>query len=1445
MYISTNTYLQYSTNIKTWLNDLGMVSKATEGINMSIMAVGAADYAKAIDGLTLSQAQLLLSLQGVDAEQQKHILLQAGLIASSDKMSAQLVHQALETTGLSVAERQQMMTELGLMDKKTKNLILTNSCTEAELRAQLTKRGYIGTAQDEIVTSILGTSVRGKEAISWDVLTGAIKRNIAEMLKWLVTNPIGQIGLIIASVGLLSKGYNALIGQKEKLADTKLEGLDEEISNLDTEIQSLESLQEKLKDAKGSKSELAKIQNELNDAIGETKGLINGEGDAYEIANTKLKAFIESKKQERDALKQDKIDGSKDKFDNNAMETDKFLGFIGFDVSAEQMRDNAKEYQRLVDYYNSLPDDSRIKKRFENADDYVHSFWGRQSFDWKGWSDYWDEQVKVAYDAFDAVIEDYEGYGGQDFIKNLINNMVRDGSDFTEISNAIQAVIDNDQMQEAINTYWESLVNPDIDSEKALENVKKAFDEIIKLYPGLEDFFDGVYERIITGSGEVATATEENANKMTVLLSDLEKTSENIKTLGTAFKELSDDGYITTKTLGEIKTATGLSGVEWDIYQSKLLNAKKGSSEFNQVMSDLTYKILDNAFAEKDLNAITEQQVAAILRENGVINATAVAQEYLNKKKAEAYIQDKLNSESIEELTGDTLGQAKACGIAEESFKNLIVQMILSGNTTLSFSEQIEALKELGFFAKWAGDQIKNIKSFSTPYGEFVAGYDENGRLVRVEKFDNMYDTAYDMYDTIPDFSGAGNGSGSDKNEALDNYLKEAERRYKIHQDEERYIKDLQYAKDNLVKTDEEQLDILEKIDEAYRDYADNRIKDIEHQIDMEKQLYGEDAVDPTAKYEKIKEIAHDAAEAHRKRLREMGYDDVIIEKTDEIQNYQKQYMDAVKAIDDFRESANSNFLEDYLESLDKVYEKTGDGVKYINDLKWVLDTYEMTDEEKKDLREKIDEAYQSVADDDITEIENRISINTEVYGDSYDPVKDYQDKIRIAQGEINRLLSSGYTADSQAVQDWAKVIIDAEGEIAEYQLGLYEQINQRVASFYEFRYNKEQALINGLQKQYDLHKQIRDERTELESELDASKSLEGWLDEKTRDQLFNEGDFAELTEKLDDISGEIDDIYSDYEKQISSLSIDEWYKEEEITAAFEARIEAQMESYEIAKKELEVEKKRNELQNVLNQRNTRVMTAGGWRQVADPAAVYEKQKELSKLEAEKTNLEADKAQSEIIRNRQLLNNATNTERLAIENRINMINDMTEAERKAYASRLPSTDSLKAMLALVGGTDVAMLDKGMNSILGNILNLDDSETGNRYNSTIDYMSMMKDMPISDDIANGLNDVRNDKIKADKLPYVKLSQEELLKMSIPITGVGLSAMSQGLNLFKNFSPVIHGQLPSVSQSHIGSSQNHYTFGDIIITNPVRDANDIVRELSVKMTQNFDLTKNMKQ
>ena len=202
---------------KTWLNDLSMVTKATEGINISMMAIGSADYSKAIDGLSLSQAKLLLNMQGVDAEQQKSLLLQAGLISSSEKVTASHVAQALANTTFKNAEQEIVLVKAGLMNAQSKELLLGNSCTEAKLREVLATTTLSSTEKDAMVSRILGTTANGSYTISFDVLTASIWANIKAMATWLVTNPVGWCIVAVGAIAGLSKIIDELVVTEEEL----------------------------------------------------------------------------------------------------------------------------------------------------------------------------------------------------------------------------------------------------------------------------------------------------------------------------------------------------------------------------------------------------------------------------------------------------------------------------------------------------------------------------------------------------------------------------------------------------------------------------------------------------------------------------------------------------------------------------------------------------------------------------------------------------------------------------------------------------------------------------------------------------------------------------------------------------------------------------------------------------------------------------------------------------------------------------------------------------------------------------------------------------------------------------------------------------------------------------------------------------------------------------
>ena len=497
----------------------------------------------------------------------------------------------------------------------------------------------------------------------------------------LSTNPLTWIVFGIAGFSALIKGVDTLIGKQEKLARTKLEGLNEDISTYDEEIQSLEALQVKLESAKGNKSELAKIQNELNDAIGETTGLLNGEGKAYDIANAKLKANIELKKQQRQQATKDKVSASKDLFDGNVYEVD-----WDFDVTGDQMRTVTKEYQKYLKEYETL---SKKDKEFwkkldvENAEDYAFKAIKDKgidlgggttrvfSFDKTDWSDYWNEQVQTAYDVFDDVIQNYDGIGGQDFIKNLIDNMVRGGSDLSEISNVINQVMDNEKLQNSINSYWESLVNPDIDSEKALESVKDMIDDIIKEYPQLETFFTNFYEGIVSGAKTVTdevgdTVTKSAGYSKTKMISSINDMSEGFESLDKIFASIKDKDPFDFKLLDDTNFKETFGELEG--YANFIEQITSNSDDIDACRSAFNDLVTEWITSTGVLNNLTDENAnltVSMLKQMGVVNAEEIVLAQLNAPK-EASIEvgkdfTDITEEEIDALIAEGTVSATTC----------------------------------------------------------------------------------------------------------------------------------------------------------------------------------------------------------------------------------------------------------------------------------------------------------------------------------------------------------------------------------------------------------------------------------------------------------------------------------------------------------------------------------------------------------------------------------------------------------------------------------------------------------------------------------------------------------------------------------------------------------------------------------------------------------------
>ena len=263
-------------------------------------------------------------------------------------------------------------------------------------------------------------------------------------------------------------------------------------------------------------------------------------------------------------------------------------------------------------------------------------------------------------------------------------------------------------------------------------------------------------------------------------------------------------------------------------------------------------------------------------------------------------------------------------------------------------------------------------------------------------------------------------------------------------------------------------------------------------------------------------------------------------------------------------------------------------------------------------------------------------------------------------------------TEDLNFSKNWIKNQKDLGQLTPDDEIAAYERIQEKIDSGYFKKYfqneqdyetslktialenykaivsaheNKVNAIANQLKEEYDKNKehlqslktlqetefdnimQLREAQHEINLELQSSLTMYEYLDEETRKLIFNEEDYLALSDEILRIQGEITDLTDSYEKKIAKATTDQ---AELLTEEYETQVKLKMQEYEIAKANLDVTKKQMALQNVLNERNTRMFINGQWTWVANQENVAEARKELSEAEYEvetaKLNQEHEKA---------------------------------------------------------------------------------------------------------------------------------------------------------------------------------------------------------------------------
>lgn len=436
------------------------------------------------------------------------------------------------------------------------------------------------------------------------------------------------------------------------------------------------------------------------------------------------------------------------------------------------------------------------------------------------------------------------------------------------------------------------------------------------------------WDELIAKIKEVKALNAEDSN---VLLTDLKSSTEALSVLQSALSEMNEEGNVSIGTLASIQEK--FSNVkDVDKYINALSKAKKGSKEFNDNLTKLTYAYLENQYSAEDLANVDESLLATMLRSAGVSNAAEIAQYAIARAKEQLRIETELLNATSEDAVLALINEAKQCGITKQSFLDLILTTGIFNNTNLNVQQKINALMELGYWANWSKNQIdgiSNVKRFNRDGRDVIAAYDEKGRLISLENTNTPISS--DFSDDVPTPKYV-NKNTAKKQEDLAKQIREKEKQIEEAWEKER----LEQLKDDLEKRKneiEKYKNYIETLDFGL-DILDS--SDYSGQIDLLEQkfdnlvTYGQQLRQEFERVSQLTPETADEAQAIASRVQEIGS-----EMRNNVKTLRETQTELLKAPILYLTNASSKYINDIssgverirwqLEEMTKPYNKDND----------------------------------------------------------------------------------------------------------------------------------------------------------------------------------------------------------------------------------------------------------------------------------------------------------------------------------------------------------------------------------------------------------------------------------------------------------------------------------------------------------------------------------------
>ena len=439
-------------------------------------------------------------------------------------------------------------------------------------------------------------------------------------------------------------------------------------------------------------------------------------------------------------------------------------------------------------------------------------------------------------------------------------------------------------------------------------------------------------------------------------------------------------------------------------------------------------------------------------------------------------------------------------------------------------------------------------------------------------------------------------------------------------------------------------------------------------------------------------------------------------DNSEEIQKLQSDWLDAYKAIKEIR----INDSEEYIKDSNLFGWKNGDSeVKAIKrKIDWYKQYYPNALKEIHQLERDLEEAKKNEKEQFISDLQDACNKEIEIEQNRIDKIKEAND----------------------------------------FEMSMYSSKLKILESF------------------HSIQTSIAEEQHNIDKELMASKTMSEYLDENTRKLLFNDDDYKALSEKLKDISKQSSDLQARYNRDIlkaTAQNIDE------ITNNYERQYEILMQQYEVEKAKLEVIKKQQQLNNVLNERNVLMYIGGqGWTWVANTQDVINAQNELADAQygvnkiddgTPNTNDEADYLKFK--QRLESLSDSIQTENNNLEKQMQNHRDRLDRLVKQMEGEQQTVSDVLNSIAVSGGEYIHQVVNKCGSALETFYTkLTGDQLNYAYDPNINYKAIMDTLPKGSYLWEYLNKLRNAKIDAQNLSYEKYaSGTSNAKSGLGLTG----------------------------------------------------------------------------